>query len=201
MCVLISNPSEPYIPYDVEIIPVTWVMGQGEITRQTVFTQEGGKFTGKQCIVIHPTITLQYTYTVRNACRSLFFVLKEIFQLALVPGLLQGSYEANKSHQNFLQLQKKGIMTSMSQLNLNTVTVTLIMTSMSQLNLNTVTVTLTALFYCSSQCCTNGCRSETNYCDHCNFKLESTITGAKQRVFDNIQSDLQEHTKRKLSTS
>ena len=62
-------------------------------------------------------------------------------------------------------------------------------------------VTLTALFYCSSQCCTNGCRSETNYCDHCNFNLESTITGAKQRVFDNIQSDLQEHTKKKLSTN
>ena len=35
--------SEPYTPYDVEITPVTQLVGQGETTRQTLFTQEGGK--------------------------------------------------------------------------------------------------------------------------------------------------------------
>ena len=56
---LFSNPSEPYTPYDVEIIPVTWVVGQGEITRQTVFTQEGGKFTSNLSKrSIHLTIML-----------------------------------------------------------------------------------------------------------------------------------------------
>ena len=37
-------PSEPYSPYDVEITPVTRLVGQGEATRRTVFTQEGGTY-------------------------------------------------------------------------------------------------------------------------------------------------------------
>ena len=34
---------EPYTPYNVEISPVTQVVGQGDTTRQIVFTQEGGE--------------------------------------------------------------------------------------------------------------------------------------------------------------
>lgn len=35
--------AEPFIPYDVEVIAYTHA-GGGAIARQTVFTQEGGKF-------------------------------------------------------------------------------------------------------------------------------------------------------------
>jgi len=69
------NPSEPYTPYDVEITPVTRLVGQGEITRQTAFTWEGGKFTSNKCI----NLMINYIQFKLLVDHVIFFVLKAIF--------------------------------------------------------------------------------------------------------------------------
>ena len=44
------HPIEPQSPYIIEITAATWLSGHGATTRETVFTQEGGKYNYILCL-------------------------------------------------------------------------------------------------------------------------------------------------------